>query len=128
MIELNQDLRNEGDFGESTNRPPLSIHRKLNLHAKRLATLKKCSIDEALAHIINNGIKSIGCELEEDPVSGYPADLSPRQISVLQGLRDGLAVKEIADKLNIGEATVRTHIIRIRERTGCMDILKLRIP
>jgi DNA-binding NarL/FixJ family response regulator len=128
MIELNQDLRNAGDFGAPTNRPPLSIHRKLNLHAKRLATLKKCSIEEALAHIINNGIKSIACELEEDPESGYPADLSPRQISVLQGLRDGLAVKEIADKLNIGEATVRTHIIRIRERTGCMDILKLRIP
>jgi DNA-binding NarL/FixJ family response regulator len=73
-------------------------------------------------------IKSIGCELEENTASGYPADLSPRQISVLQGLRDGLAVKEIADKLNVGEATVRTHIIRIRERTGCLDILKLRIP
>ena len=63
MIELHQDLRNEGDFGEPTNRPPLSIHRKLNLHAKRLATLKKCSIEEALAHIIDNRIKSIGCEL-----------------------------------------------------------------
>jgi DNA-binding NarL/FixJ family response regulator len=49
-------------------------------------------------------------------------------MSVLQGLRDGLAVKEIADKLNVGEATVRTYIIRIRERTGCMDILKLRTP
>jgi hypothetical protein len=78
MIELNQDLRNEGDFGEPTNRPPLSIHRKLNLHAKRLATLKKCSIEEALAHIVDNRIKSIGCELEADPVSGHPADLSPR--------------------------------------------------
>lgn len=33
-------------------------------------------------------------------------------MSVLQGLRDGLAVKEIADKLNVGEATVRTRIIR----------------
>jgi DNA-binding NarL/FixJ family response regulator len=128
MIELNQDLRNEGDLGEPTSKPPLCIHRKLNLYAQRLATLKKCSIEEALAKIIDNGIKSIGCELEADPVSGYPADLSPRQISVLQGLRDGLAVKEIADKLNVGEATVRTHIIRIRERTGCLDILKLRIP
>ena len=128
MIELNQDFRNEGDAGKHTSKQPLSIHRKLNLHAQRLATLKKCSIDEALAQIINNGIKSTGCELEEDPVSGYPAELSPRQISVLQGLREGLAVKEIADKLNVGEATVRTHIIRIRERTGCVDILKLRIP
>ena len=75
MIELNQDLRNGGDAAKHTSKPPLSIHRKLNLHAQRLATLKKCSIDDALAHIINNGIKSIGCELEADPVSGYPADL-----------------------------------------------------
>ena len=128
MISLNQDLRNEGDLGEHASRPPLSIHRKLNLHAQRLAALKKCSMEEALAQIIDHGIKSTGCELEADPVSDHPADLSPRQISVLQGLRAGLAVKEIADKLNVGEATVRTHIIRIRERTGCLDILKLRIP
>jgi len=128
VIELNQDLRNEGDSGAHTGKPPLSFHRKLNLHAKKLAALKKCSMAEALAQIIDTGIKSIGCELEAGPVSGHPAELSPRQISVLQGLRDGLAVKEIADRLNVGEATVRTHILRIRERTGCLDILKLRIP
>jgi DNA-binding NarL/FixJ family response regulator len=128
MPKLITDLKNKIYVGAPTSKPQLSIQRKLNLHAKRLATLKKCSISEALAQIINNGIKSIGCELEEDPVSGRPADLSPRQIIVLQGLRDGLAVKEIADKLDVGEATIRTHITRIRERTGCMDILKLRLP
>jgi DNA-binding NarL/FixJ family response regulator len=128
MPKLITDLKNKIYVGAHTSKPQLSIQRKLNLNAKRLATLKKCSISEALAQIINNGIKSIGCELEEDPVSGRPADLSPRQIIVLQGLRDGLAVKEIADKLDVGEATIRTHITRIRERTGCMDILKLRLP
>ena len=128
MNKLILDLKNEIYLGVPNSKPLLSIQRKLNLHTKRLATLKKCSISEALAQIINNGIKSIGCELEEDPVSGRPAYLSPRQIIVLQGLRDGLAVKEIADKLDVGEATIRTHITRIRERTGCIDILKLRLP
>ena len=128
MRKLNRDSKNKSDLGEPISKPLLFIHRKLNLHAKRLATLKKISIYEALAQIINNGIKSMGCELEEDPVSGHPLDLSPRQISVLQCLRDGLAVKEIAAKLDVGEATIRTHITRIRERIGCLDILKLRLP
>lgn len=105
-----------------------SIHHKLDSHAQKLAKFKKYSIDEAVSHIIEHGIRSTESEIETDGVTGRPADLSQRQIAVLQGLRDGLAVKEIADKLNVGEATVRTHIIRIRERTGCADILKLRIP
>ncbi len=128
MCALNQDLKNESYLGKPTSRPPLSIHHKLHCHAEKLAALKKCSIDEALALIINNGINSVGCELEANPVSGHSSNLTARQNSVLQFLRNGLAVKEIAVKLNVGEATIRTHIIRIRERIGCLDILKLRIP
>jgi hypothetical protein len=127
MCALNQDLK-KSYLGKPTSIPPLSIHQKLQRHAEKLATLKKCSIDVALALIINNGINSVGCELEVDPVSSNSSDLTARQNSVLQYLRNGLTVKEIALRLNVGEATIRTHIIRIRERMGCLDILKLRIP
>jgi len=54
-------------------------------------------------------------------------DMSARQRAVLNGLRKGLAVKEIADDLKISEVTVRTHILRIRSRLGCPDLLKLRM-
>jgi DNA-binding NarL/FixJ family response regulator len=54
--------------------------------------------------------------------------LSARQFAVLKALRKGLAVKEVADTLNISEVTVRTHIQRIRTRLGCSDLLRLRIP
>jgi DNA-binding NarL/FixJ family response regulator len=53
--------------------------------------------------------------------------MSARQRAVLNGLRKGLAVKEIADDLKISEVTVRTHILRIRSRLGCPDLLKLRM-
>jgi DNA-binding NarL/FixJ family response regulator len=128
MLEINLDLDNELGLVTQTTRQLHSTHCKLNLHAKKIATLKKCSIEDAFAHIIDHGIKSTDRELDAAPAPVHTSGLSPRQTSVLQGLRAGLAVKEIADKLNVGEATVRTHIIRIRERTGCLDILKLRIP
>ena len=118
----------KNDSGVHTSNPLFPHHHKLDMHAQRLAKSKRYSISEALAHIIESGIRSTECEIETDRVTGRPADLSQRQIAVLQGLRDGLAVKEIAHKLNVGEATVRTHITRIRERTGCVDILKLRMP
>ncbi len=54
-------------------------------------------------------------------------EMSARQRAVLNGLRKGLAVKEIADDLKISEVTVRTHILRIRSRLGCPDLLKLRM-
>ena len=37
-------------------------------------------------------------------------DLSRRQTEVLKGLNEGLANKEIANKLNISERTVKFHV------------------
>lgn len=42
--------------------------------------------------------------------------LSPREKEVLQGLVDGLSYKMIADRLEIGFETVRSHIKRIYEK------------
>ncbi len=43
-------------------------------------------------------------------------NLSPREQEILQLLTDGFLYKEIAEKLNIGRETVRTHIRRIYEK------------
>ena len=43
-------------------------------------------------------------------------DLSPRERSVLDGLAEGLAYKQIADQLGVSIHTVRNYIRRIYEK------------
>lgn len=51
------------------------------------------------------------------PVRGDESvDLSPRERSVLDGLADGLAYKQIADQLGVSIHTVRNYIRRIYEK------------
>ena len=53
-------------------------------------------------------------------------ELSPKQTVVLESLRAGHSVKESAALLGVSEETIRTHIIRIRARLDCADLLALR--
>ena len=54
------------------------------------------------------------------PVPAAPGDettgLSPREREVLDGLADGQAYKQIADKLGVSIHTVRNYIRRIYEK------------
>ena len=47
---------------------------------------------------------------------GESVDLSPRERSVLDGLAEGLAYKQIADQLGVSIHTVRNYIRRIYEK------------
>ncbi|WP_194926019.1 response regulator [Catenulispora pinisilvae] len=54
--------------------------------------------------------------------SPEPADdLSPREADVLRLIAAGHSNREIAKKLFVGEATVKSHINRIFTKTGCRD-------
>lgn len=44
--------------------------------------------------------------------------LQPRQRQVLQMLADGMAMKQIADRMGIGISGCSNHIARARERNG----------
>lgn len=105
-----------------------ALPRALSLKVAKLSAEKGCTYAEALAHVVEKGFKGIERESADSRTRKGLADLSPRQRTVLDGLRDGLAVKEIAHSLEVSEVTVRTHIIRIRQRLDCADLLKLRIP
>jgi len=47
--------------------------------------------------------------------------LSPRETEILALVADGLSNPEIAGRLNLGEATVKTHLIHAFEKLGVSD-------
>jgi DNA-binding NarL/FixJ family response regulator len=49
------------------------------------------------------------------------ADLTPRERDVLRLMVEGLANKEIALRLRIGEKTVKTHVSRVLGKLGVED-------
>lgn len=51
--------------------------------------------------------------------------LSQREIEVLQQISNGLSNDEIADKLNISAATVKTHRASLLSKTGCNNTASL---
>jgi DNA-binding NarL/FixJ family response regulator len=60
---------------------------------------------------------------EPAPASGasLPDELTAREVEVLKLIAAGLSNNEIADKLVLSNATVKTHINRIFYKTGARD-------
>ncbi len=59
-----------------------------------------------------------------DPGTSHPElpdELTPRELEVLKLVATGLSNSEIADKLVLSNATVKTHINRIFYKTGARD-------
>lgn len=50
-----------------------------------------------------------------------PATLTPREIEVLQGVAAGWSNAEIGRRLYIGEATVKTHLLRLFQKLDVTD-------
>jgi DNA-binding NarL/FixJ family response regulator len=49
------------------------------------------------------------------------AELTPRELDVLKLLATGMSNNEIANKLIVGETTVKTHVTRILMKLGARD-------
>jgi DNA-binding NarL/FixJ family response regulator len=55
------------------------------------------------------------------PALDLPDDLTPREVEVLKLIAAGLSNQEVANKLVLSNATVKTHINRIFYKTGARD-------
>jgi DNA-binding NarL/FixJ family response regulator len=55
------------------------------------------------------------------PSSTYPDGLTQREAEVLQEIAGGYNNREIADRLSISEATVKTHVNNIFSKAGLRD-------
>jgi DNA-binding NarL/FixJ family response regulator len=55
------------------------------------------------------------------PAPDLPDELTPREVEVLKLIAAGLSNSEIADRLVLSNATVKTHVNRIFYKTGARD-------
>ena len=54
-------------------------------------------------------------------VGGREVELTQKEWQVLDGMRDGLSTKEIADQMAVGAATVRSHVSAILKKLAVPD-------
>jgi two-component system, NarL family, response regulator len=99
------------------------VHRALEAGARGYV-LKDSGLDEIERAIcsVAAGNRFIPAEIAMKLVLNGPrVELTPREYDILGHLADGLRNRDIAARLKIGEATVRTHVQNIIEKFGCND-------
>ena len=87
--------------------------RPLTVHVMPLAAVAGRRVTNAAVFVGPRGRHRDPCE-----TVGALFGLTPTERRVLAGLADGSQLAAIARRLNIGEATARTHLHRIFEKTG----------
>ena len=67
-------------------------------------------------------VERFGAEPDPDPAAeARLAELSPREREVLLLLVEGISNREVADRLFVSEATVKTHVMAVLRKLGLRD-------
>ena len=67
-------------------------------------------------------VERFGAEPDPDPAAeARLAELSPREREVLLLLVEGMSNREVADRLFVSEATVKTHVMAVLRKLGLRD-------
>jgi DNA-binding NarL/FixJ family response regulator len=95
-------------------------------HAIRALIAGQTHLDPAVqqrlvAAVLDQGPRTPVGEPITVSAPNLPDELTPREIEVLKLIALGLSNREIADKLVLSNATVKTHINRIFYKTGARD-------
>ncbi|MEU4892557.1 response regulator transcription factor [Streptomyces sp. NPDC044780] len=91
------------------------IARAVRVAAAGQSVLDPAVRDRLLAAAVKNSAPA------EQPVSGLAPGLTPREIEVLTLIGEGLTNRAIAERLVVGEATVKTHINNVFAKAHLRD-------
>lgn len=83
---------------------------------RAIATMLDCDI--WLPDDLRRALASLAPDPEESALAARLTRLTPQQFRVLTLLAEGLLNKQIADRLNVQERTVKAHITAIFEKLG----------
>jgi DNA-binding NarL/FixJ family response regulator len=78
----------------------------------------EAALDPAIQHHVLAAVSAPG---ETPPVPEPPDDLTPREVEVLQLIAEGLTNTEIAARLVVSAATVKSHVNHIFAKIGARD-------
>jgi DNA-binding NarL/FixJ family response regulator len=147
MPDLNgiEATRQLTESGEGCRVVALSMHRDPRFVAGVLEAgasgylVKDCNASELVGALsaVTQGRTYLSPEVTDVVVKGFvgrlqtggahpPASaLSPREREVLQLLAEGCSVRDIADRLNLGQKTVETHRRNLMEKLGVNNLVDL---
>jgi len=89
--------------------------------------LKAAPADELIAGVRSVAVgevalsPTIAAQLVARVREPAPVALTPRETEVLRLVAEGLSNREIGERLFVGEATVKTHLLRTFEKLGVSD-------
>ncbi len=95
-------------------------------HAIRALAAGRTHLDPAIqerlvAVVVHHATPTPAADSAPASPPDLPDELTPREVEVLKLIAAGLSNSEIADKLVLSSATVKTHINRIFYKTGARD-------
>jgi DNA-binding NarL/FixJ family response regulator len=78
-------------------------------------------LDPAVQHHLVNAVASGLPATVQPPTPLLPDGLTPREAEVLSLIAEGLSNAEIAERLVVSEATVKSHVNHLFTKTGVRD-------
>ena len=81
----------------------------------------QAAIDPAVQHHLIDAIARSPAPSEPPTGTRLPDSLTPREGEVLRLIGEGLSNREIADRLRVSEATIKSHVNHLFAKTGVRD-------
>ena len=81
----------------------------------------QAAIDPAVQHHLIDAIARSPAPSEPTTGTRLPDSLTPREGEVLRLIGEGLSNREIADRLRVSEATIKSHVNHLFAKTGVRD-------
>jgi DNA-binding NarL/FixJ family response regulator len=112
------------------NRPSALESRQLLAFGATACLSKSSEARDVLhaIHLASRGLHVLPSVQSTDPAPPGPDVLTPREAEVMELLRSGRSNAEIAQALQVGIETVRTHARRIYRKLGVKTRRELRVP